>query len=204
MEEELETTELKEQMDEHVEHHAHGHGGGHGDGKESPKWTRYLSLSTAFVAVFAAIAALLSGGNSNEAILAKSEAMLSMAQAADKWGEYQSARIKSAIATNQADIIGDTKPDAAAKLIEKAKGYDKKSEGLMEDAKKLEEEKDKGNEESEHLMHKHHKFAITVTLLQIAIALSAIAALTKRKEMWYVGLAASGAGVVMFVTGVLA
>lgn len=207
MEEELETSELKEQMDEHVEHAQHGHGGhggGHGDGKEAPKWTRYLSLSTAFVAVFAAIAALLSGGNSNEAILAKSDAMLSMAKAADKWGEYQAARLKSAIATNQADIIADSKPDAASKLTEKAKGYEKKSEGLMEDAKKLEEGVEESNIESEHLMHKHHKFAITVTLLQIAIALSAIAALTKRKEMWFVGLAASGAGVVMFVTGLLA
>jgi len=43
-----------------------------------------------------------------------------------------------------------------------------------------------------------------VTLFQIAIALSAIAALTRRKVLWFVGLAGSAAGVLLFVRGLLA
>jgi hypothetical protein len=42
-----------------------------------------------------------------------------------------------------------------------------------------------------------------VTLLQIAIALSAIAALTRRKVIWFLGLAVSAGGIVMFVIGFL-
>ncbi len=53
-------------------------------------------------------------------------------------------------------------------------------------------------------MAKHQGFAITVTLLQIAIALSAIGALTKRRQMWFVGLGLTAAGVVTFVFGVMA
>lgn len=205
MEEELETAELKEKIDEHLEHaehaehEAHGHGGA---AKEAPKWTRWLSLSTAMVAVFAAVASLLSGGASNDAILAKSNAMLGEAQAADKWAEYQAQRIKSAISTNQADTIADTKPDAAGKLREKARGYDDKSADTMKEAKESEQQVAEANEESEHLMHTHHKFAITVTLLQIAIALSAIAALTKKRNMWFVGLGVSAVGIVFFSLGV--
>jgi len=52
-------------------------------------------------------------------------------------------------------------------------------------------------------MHVHETFARSVTLLQIAIALSAIAALVRMKVMWYVGLATSGAGLVLFVMGFL-
>ena len=40
-----------------------------------------------------------------------------------------------------------------------------------------------------------------MTLFQIAIALSAIAALTRRKALWMVGLAASLVGVALFVHG---
>jgi hypothetical protein len=52
-------------------------------------------------------------------------------------------------------------------------------------------------------MERHHRFAFSVTLLQIAIALSAIAALTRRQPLWYLGLAVSVAGAVMFVLGAL-
>ncbi|MDB4958047.1 MAG: putative transrane protein [Myxococcales bacterium] len=196
MEEELETAELKEKIDEHVEHHA-GHGA-----HESPKWTRYLSVSTALVAVLAAVASLLSGSNSNEAILEKSDAMLNQSLASDQWAYYQAKSVKSAIAAGQAQIIADTKPDVAAKIMADAKRYTAEGEKIKADATELEARVKENNEHSQALMERHHKFAITVTLLQIAIALSAIAALTRRKPMWYVGLGVSAAGLVMFILGV--
>nr|HEX4314138.1 DUF4337 domain-containing protein [Kofleriaceae bacterium] len=192
MEEELETAELKEKIDEHLEHaeHAeHAAHGGHGGAKDGPKWTRYLSLSTAMIAVFAAVTALLSGHFSNDAILQKSDA-------ADKWAEYQANRIKMAIADNQADLVSD-RPDAFKKSKEQAAHYDEKSKEIMKDAKEH-------DDDSDAMMSKHQRFAITVTMLQIAIALSAIAALTKKKEMWFVGLAVSAVSLVTFVLGLLA
>ena len=44
----------------------------------------------------------------------------------------------------------------------------------------------------------------SVTLFQVAVALCAIAALTKRKPLWGVGLAASVIGVALFIAGLLA
>lgn len=194
MEEELETAELKEKIDEHVEH-AHGHGAA------LPTWTKYLSVSTALIAVVAAISSLMSGSNSNEAILEKSEAMLNQSLASDQWAYYQAKSVKGALASNQAQIVADTKPDVAAKLVAESKRYQGEGEKIKEKATELEEHVKENNKECKELMERHHKFAITVTLLQIAIALSAIAALTKRKPMWYVGLAVSAVGIVTFVLG---
>jgi hypothetical protein len=211
MEEELETSELKESLDEQVEH-AHGHGehGGHGGGGEhgakpaSPTWIRYLSLTTAIIAVLAAVASLLSGGNSNEAILEKSNAMLSQSLASDQWAFYQAKSVKSALAASEAEIVADSKPDVSKKLADEAKRYKDEGEEIKKKAEKYEDEVKEDNEACEHLMHKHHKFAITVTLLQISIAMSAIAALTRKRELWFVGLATAGAGAVMFALGLLA
>ena len=193
MEEEFETGELKETLDEHVEH-AHGHAE-HG-GKAAPvaKWIKWLSLSTAMVAVLAAVASLLSGGNSNEAILEKSNAMLNQSLASDQWAYYQAKSVKSALAASEADIVAETKPDIAKKLVDQSARYKAEGEDIQKKAERFEEEVKENNERSEALMHKHHKFAITVTLLQIAIAMSAIAALTRRRELWFLGLAVSGGG----------
>jgi hypothetical protein len=202
-EEDLETSELKEHIDEDLERdeeereHEHApapapHGAAkgkpkpHAAKKEAASWTRYLSLSTAIIAVFAAVASLESGSNSNEAILAKSEAMLDQSQASDQWSLFEAKSIKATL--TEAD-----KP--------RSDGYRREGEKIQAAAQSLEDKVKEDNGESEHLMERHHKFAVSVTLLQIAIALSAIAALTRRKPLWFVGMAVSLAGVVMFGAG---
>ncbi len=201
-EEDLETPELKEQIDQRLEEHEHhaGHGGG---GSIQPNWIRYLSLSTAIIAVFAAVASLQSGANSNEAILEKSEAMLNESRASDQWAYFQAKGVKAAIAEGQADLVKDQKPDRAAELAAKAKGYRAEADKIGEGAKQLEEKVEENNKASESMMEHHHRFAIAVTLLQIAIALSAIAALTRKKPLWFLGLGVSAAGLGMFVWGFL-
>ncbi len=57
------------------------------------------------------------------------------------------------------------------------------------------------NEASAHHLERHELFAKTVTLFQISIAVAAIAALTKKKLMWWLSLAGGLAGVVTLVLG---
>jgi uncharacterized membrane protein YidH (DUF202 family) len=193
MEEDLETAELKERIDQRIEE---------AEERATPTWVKALSLSTAIIAVFAAVASLQSGSNSNEAILEKSEAMLAQAKASDQWAYYQAKSVKAAIATGQATII-DGKPDVQVKLQAEAKRYRDEADEIKRDAEKHEERVAEADRESARFMHVHETFARSVTLLQIAIALSAIAALVRMKVMWYVGLATSGAGLVLFVMGFL-
>jgi hypothetical protein len=203
-EESLETSELKESLDQGVEraHGAHGRGG-HGETGEGggARWTSYLSLQTAVIAVFAAVASLESGGNSNDAILAKNEAILFESQASDQWAYYQAKGVKESLAANQALLVGATNMSLAAKFDTEAARYKAEQSEIQTKARELEAKVKESNERAEHLLEHHHRFAIAVTLFQIAIALSAIAALTKRKALWSVGLAASVAGLVLFLRG---
>src|SRR5258707_8698668 len=66
-----------EDLQEHV-HHSVEHGG--------EKWISGVALSTAILAVLAAIAGLLSGKHANEA-------MMSQIEASDQWGYYQAKSI---------------------------------------------------------------------------------------------------------------
>jgi hypothetical protein len=77
-EEPLETHELREKLEEAQEH-----------GGEGPRWTLYLSLSTAIIAVFAAVGSLESGANESHALLAKNEAILAQSKATDQWAYFQ-------------------------------------------------------------------------------------------------------------------
>jgi len=225
-EEDLETSELKEQIDQRLEEHEHAHGHGHDHGHDhghgaprppGPAWLRFLPLSTAMIAVFAAVASLLSGSSSNEAILKKSEAMLNQSLASDQWAYYQAKSVKQKLSADEARIVGvageavrDLKPDVQARFAELKTRFDGEADRYEADTKKIEaearryeEQKNEDNERSEALMERHHRFAFSVTLLQIAIALSAIAALTRRRLMWYLGLGVSVAGSAMFVFGAL-
>ncbi len=196
-EEDLETSELKEQIDQRLEAHEGHEGKSHG----TQNWIRYLSLSTAIIAVIAAVSSLESGSNSNEAILEKSDAMLNQSRASDQWAFFQAKGMKAAIADGQADIVADTKPEVATKLAENAKRYRSEAVVIQQSAQQLEKQVAENNERSEVMMQHHHRFAISVTLLQIAIALAAIAALTRRKSLWFVSLVVSVGGVAMFVHG---
>jgi len=167
------------------------------------------------IAVFAAVASLLSGSSSNEAILKKSEAMLNQSLASDQWAYYQAKSVKQKLSADEAKIVAvageadkDLRPEVQARFAKlkdefggEAKRYEADTKAIETEARRYEEKKNEDNERSEALMERHHRFAFSVTLLQVAIALSAIAALTRRRLMWYAGLAISVLGAAMFVLG---
>ena len=193
-EEGLETQELREQLEASTEH---AHGGGHG---QAPSWMTSLSLSTALVAVLAAVASLESGSFANDAIVQKNEAVLQQSRAGDAWSFYQAKGIKAAIYAGQAEL-GDAHAEFAAHAKKTAERERSEQEDLKKVAAEHEEKVAEMNRESSHSLHAHHTFATAVTIFQVAIALSAIAALTRKKPMWWVSLAAGAAGVVFFVKG---
>ena len=70
-----------EHLQEHV-HHSAEHGG--------ETWISWVALSTAILAVLAAIAGLLSGKHANEA-------MINQIEASDQWSYYQAKSVKAAV-----------------------------------------------------------------------------------------------------------
>jgi hypothetical protein len=184
-EEGIETQELKEKLDE-SEEHVHG-------GKAGAPWILWLSLSTAIIAVLAAIASLESGAYANDAIVQKNDAILHQSKADDAWSYYQAKGIKAVVYETQSD----------PKWHDAAEKEKKAQEELRAQAEKEQDAVKEMDEKSEQSLHVHHQFAKSVTISQIAIALAAIAALTRRKPVWWVSLAAGAFGAWFFILGFL-
>jgi hypothetical protein len=166
-----------EHLHEEIQHHAE-HGGA--------SWISGVALSTAILAVLAAIAGLLSGMHANEA-------MMSQIQASDQWGYYQAKSIKAAILEAKTTLASEQ----TAKDKEKAGQYQEEQAEIKQEAEHKQAEA-RGN------FHRHEIFARSVTMFQIAIAIAAISALTKKRRYWFVSLAFGAVGVVFLVLGSIA
>lgn len=192
---EVETNEMRDTLHELQEEREE-----RGREEKQYAWTRYIALSTAILAVIAAVSALQAGSLVNEAMIAKQDAGIKQALASDQWAYYQAKGIKSLVNGGIAQVLlSSGKGDAAAKLQAKATAQDEDQKKITEKAHEYEAKRDKDNEESEKLIKKHELFAVVVTLTQVAIALSAIAALTRRSYIWFAGMLVGFAGVVIFI-----
>jgi glucan-binding YG repeat protein len=169
-----------EQVHEHLEHQAH---------HEPDSFIPKVALSTAIIAAFAAITSLLAGDHANEA-------MVSQIQASDQWAYFQAKGIKAGVLNTKIAILESMEKKPSAKDEEKLAEYAKEQKEISQEATALQ------HEAKEHLA-KHKKLASGVTLLQIAIAIGAISALTKRKAFWGVSLVFALGGVIFLVLGIL-
>lgn len=149
--------------------------------EKEKKWLMYVAISTALVAVFAALTALIAGHHSNEALIEQ-------IKASDQWAYYQAKGIKAEIKSLGA---GMSKNDTADVNRYKREG---------EEIKRIAEEH---QQESARHLDKHIILSRAVTLFQIAIAISAIAILTRKKFLWYGGMVLALGGIVLFLVGVL-
>lgn len=64
-------------------------------------------------------------------------------------------------------------------------------------AKEIETERDAKSYEADALLERHHRYAGAVALFQVAIALGAIAALTRVRAVWVGSMVVGGAGIVL-------
>jgi hypothetical protein len=176
---EIDTDGLRETIDREIE-------------RDGGRLLRLIALSTALFAATAAIAALKAGSTVNEALVLKTESTRLQAQASDQWAYYQAKAVKAAITLGSENTwvaLGKAPP---ASLAAKAAKYASDETAIAVRARALETERDQRSAEADHLLHRHHLFAQSVALFQVAIALGAIAALTRKRLVW-IGSMALGA-----------
>ncbi len=171
-----------------------------GDAEGGKSWTRFVALSTAILAVVAAIGALQSGLLVNEALLQKNEQVSRLTQASDAWNYYQAEGLKSLIYQTAAQAQPPASPVAQSDLAQ-SKHYLAKQAQLKQQAESLVAQSEGSSRKAEQFLSRHHIFAFSVSLCQIAIALSAVAALTQRRRIWIVGLVAGAVGTVLLLYG---
>ena len=189
-ESELDLDKLHEAIHEEVEH-------------EGGWMLKAIALTTALFAAFAAVAALQAGGTVNEALLLKTEATRLQAEASDQWAAYQAKGIKSAIQQASESVwiaAGKTPPPSFA--IERQR-YMREQHDLSEVAHAKEHDRDSKELEAGQLPHRHHRFANSVALFQVAIALGAVAALTRMRLVWYGSIALGITGIGLFLSAIM-
>jgi Domain of unknown function (DUF4337) len=155
-----------------------------------PLWLRYVGLSAAIFAVVAAVAALRSGALINEATI-------DQIKASDKWNEYQASREKEhlyTVALNDSIDRGSRNASRMSAYRAQIAKEVAKEPALAAEARRLEED-------SATEVRRHHAFEYAVALLQVGIALGAVAALARFKPAWYVSLAAGAIGIGIFLWG---
>ena len=169
--------------------------------KKEP-WLNYLALTTIILAVCATMATFKGGGFSTRSVL-------SQTQASDQWAFFQSKSIKGYLYEMQKDQLemqqkslgGKLSPELAADYQQKISGYaakiakyESEKSKIQGDAKKLEAVRDDAQRHGQ-------AFGVAVIFLQIAILLSSIAALMKKKYIWVLGVAIGAYGVLQFANG---
>ncbi|HVP66563.1 MAG TPA: DUF4337 domain-containing protein [Anaeromyxobacteraceae bacterium] len=187
---EVETEKLHEAIHEELE-------------KEGGAFLRTIALTTALLAALAALASLRAGATVNEALVLKTEAGVLQSKASDQWSYYQAKGVKAAVAEASRVTFEAAGKEPPARFAEKAQRYEHEQEEIKAEAQKLEKERDEKNAEADHLMHRHHGFAISVAFFQVAIALGAVAALTRNRLVWLASLVVGAAGLVTFVRSLL-
>ena len=188
---EIDTDKLRETIDEEIE-------------RSGRSMLRWVSLSTALLAAIAAVASLRAGDTVNEALALKSDATRIQAEASDQWAFYQAKGIKGAVARATAATWQAAGRSVPADLEATANRYDAEQKDIQAKAKELESERDAKEKEAASLLEKHHHYAAAVALFQVAIALGAVAALTRVRLVWYGSLALGAIGLVLFAIPVLA
>lgn len=160
-------------------------------------FTRRVALSTSVLAALAAVSSLQAGGTVNEALALKTEATRLQAEASDQWSYYQAKGIKAAVAQNAVATYEAAGRPVPAAITAAPARYARDQDSARAAAGAKERARDATSREADALMEKHHGYAFAVALFQVAIALGAVAALTRLRLVWLGSLALGAVGVVL-------
>ncbi len=167
--------------------------------EKKENWLNYLAVATVILAVCATLSTFKGGSFSTKSVMNQS-------LAANSWSYFQSKSTKGYLYELQKEVLElQVKQQKEPQLISdyeklikeysaKVKKYDQEKKDIQEEARKYEIKRD------EALKHSN-PFGLAVIFLQIAILLSSIAALLKKKYVWYLGLGVGLVGLLFFADG---
>lgn len=173
--------------DHELEHAAQGD---HGKGG----MVAQIAVVTAIIATVGAVFSYQGGATQSNAGLYKNNAAIKKTEASNQWNFFQAKSTKQSLSELARDLAPEDK-----KIIYQAKidRYEKEKNDIKIVAEKLEAESTAWDHSSDEQMHQHHRWAQATTVLQVSIALAAIALLTRKKWLEYAMFALAGVGLVL-------
>ena len=178
----LESAEFsQEEIFEELEH----------DGHKGPPWIKRVGLSTMIMASLVAIGALMAGITANELIIKRTEEILEAHQLSTDQLQIEVLKSKHAVLSSMGQTPESDEVDQIL-LFEKSREAELVKEELRED-----------EAEVRSTLEAHEIFAISVTLLSIALTLSGVAILYRKKGIWFFGLGIGAIGTAFMVLGLI-
>ena len=156
------------------------------------RWMSWVALATAVMAVFAAITTLYMGKFSSRAVL-------NQGQETSQWAFYQAKSIKSYIYEIQKQQMelrmqadrGLSSGPLADRYKAIMSDYDKQIKRYDVEKAEIKAVADNLAKSKENAQQRAGNFGYALIFLQISIMLSSVSALTKKKPLFFIGLALS-------------
>jgi len=178
---------------DHELEHAAQHGG-----KDS--FSGMIAVMTAILATIGALFSYMGGATQANAGLYKNNAAIKKTEASNQWNYYQAKSSKQNLAELAMALVPE---DRKAGYKDEVERYKKEKAEIKTGAEKLEAEATAWDAQSDQQMHRHHRWAQATTALQIAIALAAIALLTRRRWLQWGMFGVAGLGLALGVAAML-
>ncbi len=149
-------------------------------------WLNQVALSTGIFSALAAIAAMHGNYLDTEGMLAKLEAN-------DQWSYYQAKSTKRLIYDSNKMLLESLDKPVPSTIVAETNRLDQEKAAIQVKANQL-------TAESYLYIERHERFASSVTALQVAISLGAVAALLRKRQVWYLslGIATIGLGFILW------
>jgi len=148
-----------------------------------------IGLSTAILSTLAAIAAMQGGYFANEGMLAQ-------IKSSNQWSLFQAKSTKRHIEESTVTLLQSFQKPVPEKTTNELDKLNREQQEIQEEAQKLQIE-------AAEDLQRHELFARSVAALQVGISMGAIAALTRKRMVWYVGLGIATIGIGFMVAGTL-
>jgi Na+/glutamate symporter len=174
-----------------------GHAGGHGD---HGGMINQIALFTAIIATVGALFGYMGGATQANAGLYKNNAAIKKTEASNQWNYFQAKSTKQSLAELARDLAPEDKKTSYQAKVDR---YEKEKGEIKVVADKMELDATEWDHQSDEQMHQHHRWAQSTTVLQVSIALAAIALLTKKKWLEIAMFAAGGIGLLVGVLAAL-
>ncbi len=173
-------------------HGPHDHEVEHAAQHEPTGMAGQIAVVTAVIATIGALFSYMGGATQANAGLLKNDAAIKKTEASNQWNYYQAKSSKQ----NLSELALELVPEARKPFYqEEIKRYKAEKAEIKAAAEKLEAEAKAFDERSAAQMHEHHRWAQATTALQVAIAMAAIALLTRSKKLEYLMFGVSAIGI---------
>ena len=164
-------------------------------GRENPSLAP-ISVTMAILAVFVAVVSLLGHRSHTEELLMQN-------RATDQWAYYQAKNIRRhnyEMSLDLLSLIEFKDKEQAAKIHDK---YQKEADRYTKEQADIEEQAKELEGESAGAQRKADRFDLGEVFLEIALVISSLALLSRKRFYWFLGIISGVAGLAVAATGML-